>query len=340
VRLWGWGCYEFWTHEEDRYWNSFDFFIVLLSTFDTVLSAADEGDSPLANISVLRIVRVVRIVRVLRIIRVMKFFQDLRILLAAVVSTVKTAGFAFALILLIMYMFGIAITQLVAEHIVEQENAGSPIDADNDLLFFFGSIGWSVLSMFMTITGGIDWKDASTPLYEVSGGLAAVFFLLYVCIMSLCVMNVLLGIFCQCALDTAASDKENVIQLQLMEKERFVKTLKNLFADWDETGRGTCSIEAFEKHMMDETTMALLRSLEIEGRDAITLFDLLDTDMSGEVDLDEFVTGCITLRGGAKAIHMEKINGMNKTITKKFEVVEERLMQICRHLGVSVKEAL
>lgn len=323
MRLWGYGLRDFWCHPEDYAWNIFDFIVVILSTVDTIISAIFQGDeSPLGNISAIRIVRIVRIIRVLRIIRVMKFFQDLRVLLAAIASTLKTATFALILILLIMYMFGIAITQLVAEHVIDARAAQNSVKPE--LLTYFGSIGWSILTLFMTITGGLDWENAVFPLLEV-GVPAVSCFIVYVGIMCLCVMNVLLGIFCQCALDTAAIDKENVIELQMKDKERFVKTLETLFDGWDDSGDGMCSYEEFSSHIQDEKTQALLRSLQIEGRDALTLFSLLDSDGSGQIDLTEFVTGCITLRGSAKAVHMEKLNSMNKFFTSKLQAIEDKL---------------
>eukprot|EP00931_Biecheleriopsis_adriatica_P016682 TRINITY_DN12240_c0_g1_i2.p1 TRINITY_DN12240_c0_g1~~TRINITY_DN12240_c0_g1_i2.p1 ORF type:complete len:207 (-),score=21.08 TRINITY_DN12240_c0_g1_i2:80-700(-) len=91
---------------------------------------------------------------------------------------------------------------------------------------------------------------------------------------SLCIMNVLFGIFCQCAIDTAATDTDNVIQAQLVDKNRFIEQLESLFASWDESHDGICSLQEFSAHLQDETTQALLRSLDIEARDALTLFEM------------------------------------------------------------------
>mmetsp|Transcript_10890 Transcript_10890/g.19396 ORF Transcript_10890/g.19396 Transcript_10890/m.19396 type:complete len:543 (+) Transcript_10890:25-1653(+) len=331
-RLVGYGCIYYWCNPEDRLWNSFDFVIVLMSTVDTIIAstaAPGSGDTLLSNISVLRVVRVVRIIRVLRVIRVMKFFQDLRILLAAIVSTLKTASFAFLLILLIMYMFGIALAQLTAEYLKTQAREGSPVDDESDMVFFFGSVSKALLCLFMTITGGIDWKDAVVPLMEI-GPITTFLYLFYVGMMVLCIMNVLLGIFCQCALDTAANDKENVIQLQLQDKKRFVDTLQTLFMGWDDSGDGMCSLEEFRSHLDDDNTQALLRSLEIESRDAVALFELLDSDGSGEVDLNEFVTGCITLRGGAKAVHMEKVSSTSKVLFDRMTEIDLKVSTLLK----------
>eukprot|EP00928_Gymnodinium_smaydae_P046315 TRINITY_DN3084_c0_g3_i1.p1 TRINITY_DN3084_c0_g3~~TRINITY_DN3084_c0_g3_i1.p1 ORF type:complete len:555 (-),score=85.20 TRINITY_DN3084_c0_g3_i1:280-1944(-) len=338
ARLWGFGCSTFWCAKGDRAWNIFDFVIVALSTVDTLLSILSLGeDSALSNISVLRVIRIVRITRVLRIIRVMKFFQDLRILVAAIASTLKTAFFALMLIFFMMYMFGIAVTQLVAEHVKEMELNGTPVAKDDDLYMFFGSIFSTMLTLFMTISGGIDWKDAGWPLFDVSP-IAVIFYLLYVVLMVLCVMNVLTGMFCQSAIDTAASDRENVIQLQLQEKHRFVDTLQQMFAEMSDGEEGKLKQWHFEKHLERDHMQALLRSLEIEVRDAITLFELLDTNGSGEVDVEEFVTGCITLRGGAKAVHMEKVSNMNKIFTTRFDEIDKSLEDLSIQSRLVLKE--
>eukprot|EP00928_Gymnodinium_smaydae_P044249 TRINITY_DN29523_c0_g8_i1.p1 TRINITY_DN29523_c0_g8~~TRINITY_DN29523_c0_g8_i1.p1 ORF type:complete len:576 (-),score=139.20 TRINITY_DN29523_c0_g8_i1:148-1875(-) len=329
LRLYGYGCYRFWCKKEDRAWNTFDFLIVLLSTFDTGVSIFSSGadDSPLGNISVLRVIRIVRITRVLRIIRVMKFFQDLRILVAAIASTLKTAAFAFMLIMFTMYMFGIAITQMVAEYYKERKAAGSPVAQDDDLIQFFGSIFLTIFTLFMTVAGGIDWRDAAVPLLN-SSSIAFLFFIMYVMLMILCVMNVLTGIFCQSAIDTAAADKESVIQIHLQEKQRFIETLQTMFDKMDNSRTGILRVEDFHTHLSEETMQAMLKSLEIEVRDALTLFELLDTDGSGEVDINEFVTGCITLRGGAKAVHMEKVSNMNKVFSARFDDLDKELQAI------------
>eukprot|EP00931_Biecheleriopsis_adriatica_P026253 TRINITY_DN15996_c0_g1_i2.p1 TRINITY_DN15996_c0_g1~~TRINITY_DN15996_c0_g1_i2.p1 ORF type:complete len:630 (-),score=99.46 TRINITY_DN15996_c0_g1_i2:84-1973(-) len=334
LRMHGNGCARFFRGEE-RAWNVFDFIVVCMSTLDTALTWEETDSasktSALGNFSVLRVVRVIRVVRVLRVIRILRFFRDLRILIAAIGSTLKTASFALILIVLIMYMFGIALTQLVAEHYVQTVLDG--VEMHSDLLVLYGSIPKTVFCLFQTISGGIDWNDAMVPLIS-TGPLASSLFVIYVSFMVLCVMNVLLGIFCQCALDTTATDRENVIQLQLQERDRFVKTLRDMFREWDQTGDEKCSLEEFRSHIKDEMTQALLRSLDIEGRDALAFFELLDRDGSGYVDLTEFITGCITLRGGAKAMQLEKVSWMHKHISPRLTVLEKKLDSMLHGLNL------
>eukprot|EP00931_Biecheleriopsis_adriatica_P009199 TRINITY_DN11027_c0_g1_i9.p1 TRINITY_DN11027_c0_g1~~TRINITY_DN11027_c0_g1_i9.p1 ORF type:complete len:541 (-),score=91.31 TRINITY_DN11027_c0_g1_i9:65-1687(-) len=327
ARLWALGCHTYWVGADDRAWNHFDFVVVTLTTVDAVVSIAVQGQSVLGNISALRTVRLIRVTRVLRIIRVMKVFKDLRLLIAAIASTVKTAFYAFVLIFCAMWMFSIALTQLVAGHVKETRLAGGV--QDPDLLFYFGSLWKSMLTLFMTISGGIDWKDALEPLLEVDA-LGVVFYVAYILMMVLCVMNVLTGIFCQAAVETAQTDRDKVIQSQLLEKQRYIETLKTLFDQFDDSRDGKCSFEEFKKHIQNPNMQALLRSLDIEVRDAMTIFELFDSDGSGEIDLDEFVTACITLRGGAKAVHMEKVSAQYKHLAHKLHDMENKLGRTMR----------
>eukprot|EP00931_Biecheleriopsis_adriatica_P086846 TRINITY_DN61415_c0_g1_i1.p1 TRINITY_DN61415_c0_g1~~TRINITY_DN61415_c0_g1_i1.p1 ORF type:complete len:564 (+),score=108.13 TRINITY_DN61415_c0_g1_i1:90-1781(+) len=326
LRFWGYGCAGFWCDRLDRAWNCFDFIVVGFSTVDAIISLSIRGTAtPFANISVLRTIRITRITRVLRVFRVMKFFKDLRILLAAIVSTIKTAYFALILIFMIMYMFAVAITQMVAEHVVECESLGKPVDAD--LRFFFGSVPEALFAMFMTLAGGIDWKDAAVPLYTVSP-IAIIFYVAFVILMTLIVLNVLTGIFCQCAIEASAQDKDNIILYQLQDRTRFMETLQGLFKEWDEEEKGFCTLEEFKKHLQDSSMTALLNSLDIEVHDALTLFEMLDQDRSGQVDLDEFITGCITLRGNAKAVQIEKIKSLMQSIMEEQGVLRGEIRKL------------
>jgi len=334
LRMLGTGFKAFWIDPDVRLWNYFDFIVVGSSTVDSVLQVVlpkaptQTQSSPLANISMLRIIRILRVARVVRVIRIMKFFRDLRILLAAIVSTVKTAYFALILIFLIMYMFGVALTQLVADYVIVQTELGNEIP--DDASFYFGSLADSLFTMFMTLAGGIDWKDAHIVLRE-AGGFAVFLYVVFVIIMILCVLNVLTGIFCQCAIEAAATDKDNIISVQMQDRQHYINTIASIFEEIDDSGDGKCSLAEFKAHIHLDSVQALLNSLDIELHDAFTLFEMLDADGTGDVDLDEFVTGCITLRGGAKAVQIEKVQSMVKCVFEeqaKMQSMLDRLVHM------------
>ena len=50
---------------------------------------------------------------------------------------------------------------------------------------------------------------------------------------------------------------------------------------------------------------ALFNLFELDVLDAISFFRLLDTDRNGGVDVDEFVMGCLRMRGHSNMIDMD-----------------------------------
>lgn len=321
LRLWGYGCRRFWLDEADRVWNWFDFCIVALSTLDTLANILITETSIPWNISLIRLVRIIRTTRVLRVVR-MESFKDLRILLAAVANTLQTGIYAFVLIILVMWIFSVAITQLVAHFVVSEKSNGRPPQHDEGLMIYFGSVWACFFTLFMTISGGIDWRDAAVPLLEIPMG--AMFYIVYIVLMVLCIMNVLTGMFCQAAMESAQRDRDSLIEFQLLDRQRYVQRLSDMFGQFDDSGDGKCTLAEFEKHLADTKMQALLRSLDIEVRDALLLFDLLDNDGSGEIDMEEFITGCITLRGPAKAVHVEKLKRLHNEMSCKMAEVMQR----------------
>jgi voltage-gated sodium channel len=328
LRVYAFGCRGFFTGY-DRHWNWFDLAIVGLTTIDVLVSIvlSDSNISLLSNISILRTLRILRITRVLRIIRVMKFFKELRVMISAIASTLKVACWALALLVMAMYIFGTAIASLVAERIVFIENSEESDDAG--LRHYFGSLAKTLFTLFMAVAGGIDWEAAYGPLVRV-GVFAQSIFLSYILFASFCVMNVIIGIFCQNATEAFESDKEKVIEDQLRGKKKYVDSLVDLFQHIDKDDSNHVSLEEFERGIDDFRMQAILRTLDIERRDALALFEMLDMDSSGDVNIEEFISGCINFRGMAKAVQVEKIAVDCRIVARQVAALQDAVIT-CSH---------
>lgn len=60
-------------------------------------------------------------------------------------------------------------------------------------------------------------------------------------------------------------------------------------------------------HIEDKEVQAFFDHLELGGADVGRLFRLLDRTGNGKVDAEEFVTGCLCLRGGAKTMDVAAV---------------------------------
>eukprot|EP00971_Amphidinium_carterae_P048680 959613-Amphidinium_carterae.1 len=74
------------------------------------------------------------------------------------------------------------------------------------------------------------------------------------------------------------------------------------------------------------------KAMDIDPSEARGIFTLLDTEDRGEIDCQEFVAGCLRLRGQARAIDLATLMYFNKRIAtwwfQKMQLVEDRLEKI------------
>lgn len=279
----------FWAVGADNYWNWFDAFLVGTS----VIQEAFAG----INVSFMRIFRVFRIVRVARVFRVVRFFSELRRMMLAIISCLASLGWAFLLILLIVYVFSIFLVQGCTGYILHTV----PDDAlVADLAYWYSTLPHTMFSLVLAISGGDDWWSMLEPLVSINE-IYRLIFTAYVLFIIFGVLNVLTGVFTQSACDL--QDKDLVIQEEMSRADHFVKEMQGFFnQSFDEGGEHMVNWEQFEVCMERDDVLAYLGSHQLDVTDAYTLFKLLDTDGQELVDVNEFIQGCLRLKGAARAI--------------------------------------
>merc|ERR1712110_985217 len=151
-------------------------------------------------------------------------------------------------------------------------------------------MGRAMCTLYMSFSGGIDWETVSAPLADASGFLVMLF-ITYIAFVNLALMNVVTGLFCQNAIETAKHDKEEVISTHVQEKSKFVQELRELFGilNTSQEEEGFITLADFEEHLKDKRMVAFYKALDIEVSDAWTLYKLLDTDRNGTVNIEQFV---------------------------------------------------
>merc|ERR1712113_1264359 len=65
--------------------------------------------------------------------------------------------------------------------------------------------------------------------------------------------------------------------------------------------------DELEAHIMDEELQAYFAHLNLDIGRAWDIFRLIDIDKSGAVSMEEFVEGCLKLRGDAKTLDVANI---------------------------------
>jgi len=85
------------------------------------------------------------------------------------------------------------------------------------LHYYFGSTARSTFTLFKTLTGGVSWQDVSEPLEDVSL-LWAMFFVRFLSFCYLAVLNIVTGIVCTTAIESANDDLDMQVQASLEER--------------------------------------------------------------------------------------------------------------------------
>lgn len=313
-------------------WNLFDLLIVLVSCIELLIGAFMDDNMSTSKFFLLRMTRFFRFVRVIRVIRVVKFFAELRLMIYSIFFAIKSLLWTVILVAMIMYVVGITLTQSVAETPI----VGYDADTQKALHNLYGSLFKSMYTLFTAVTGGNDWSDLVTPLLTMDPMLGYVF-VMYVTFMFFAVLNIVTGVFVEGAIRTAKDDNDLVIRQEMASEEAFLKEMRLIFSLADRDDSGTLSAEEVEDSFEDERTRLRLKRLGLDVADVNNLFKLLDTNDSGQVGCDDFVLGCLRLRGESKSIDTMTLMYENKRMMKTFsnglKVLEDQIGQLVTALN-------
>lgn len=286
--------------QKDRNWNVFDTALVFLSVFHLVL----QGTIPPAG-RIFQIIRFSRLTRLLRVIRVMRFIPPtIKVMVHSIMSSFSALLWVFMILLLIMYAFALIFMHGVTAHF-EEENGRDPI-LDAMLMEHYGTIFDGIISLFGSISGGLNWRELLRPLLEV-GGMYGCFFVFYIYFMIFGALNVVTSVFVDSVYKLSLKSRDIAVQQERQMTSIQIARIENFFREADVDASGQLSFEEFEDSLMNEECAAHFSSLGLDISQATALFALLDKDNSNEIGIDEFVEGCMKLKGEAKSLDVNML---------------------------------
>jgi len=259
----------------------------------------------------------------------MGFFRELRVMVESILECLIPLLWALLLLGLIQWIFAVYFIEISTDFIRREflENAAMRQDVGVVLLRTnFGSHWRALRSLYESLTGGRDWGSTADALLVTGYVHALIMYYFYIALTTFAVLNVVTGIFVENANKMTLRDRDLVIQDIQVRKGQYINDTLDVFHEADRDGSGALTFEEFESHLSDPRVQAFFMSLELEAIEARRLFRLLDIDETGSVDAEEFVVGCMCLKGGAKtmdvaALFME-VRRVAKTIARILDRVE------------------
>jgi hypothetical protein len=250
----------------------------------------------------------------------------MRVLVLSVLNTLKSLTWTVLLLVTILFLFGVIYTQAATGYLTDEFcNATgrtcppSKTDVENtELFYYFGTIPKAILSLFKSLTGGVSWQELVMPLEEM-GMFWAIFFVLFIAFCHLAVLNIVTGIVCSTAIESAIEDLDLQVQAYAADKDKFTKKLAQLFHQIDEDHSGNITKQELEDAIRadEEKAHTLFAAMGISGKTALQLCALLELDSSTNISLEEFVERCLKLRGPAKSTDMHLLMEQGHTNDRK-----------------------
>jgi len=173
----------------------------------------------------------------------------------------------------------------------------------------WGSLDVAFLSLFQVLSGLGEWATIIDPLSF--DGLLLLTIIVFIIIVQFAFLNVITGVFCQSAIESAAKDRELLVGAMLQSKKRYIEALVQQFSKLsNELGmtQNEISFESLEVMSHHNAVREYFALLELNVTDAGSLFDLLDKDGNGKVTIHEFIEGCFNLKGNARSIDLMAVS--------------------------------
>jgi len=296
-------------------WNMFDFVL-------TLSSVAEVGFSSLrVDLSFMRVIRITGIIRSFRVfsfLRMVPIMRSLRLMTLAIVKSFVPFVLAVLVLFEVIFVFSIVIAHGVAEHATFRGD-----DIPDDLRTYLGSISMTMLSLFMSVSGGIDWWTVGDILLHISTGYFVLFFM-FILFTVLAVLNIITGTFVKEAQDMASKDHHVQLQAEFEENRLLLRNLKELFNRMDERNTGCVSLFDFERAMNQQDVRLRFAQVGLDIQDATSFFKILDQDDSEELSIEEFVMGCMRFKGRANRMDLEVMIMDTKKLMRKMARMNEK----------------
>mmetsp|Transcript_67632 Transcript_67632/g.130627 ORF Transcript_67632/g.130627 Transcript_67632/m.130627 type:complete len:614 (-) Transcript_67632:195-2036(-) len=295
------------------FWFVFDSFLVWTMIIETwmmsavFLVAMGSIGGGMGNASILRIARLLRLTRMARMARLLRALPELLILIEGMVKALKSVCFALGLLAVILYVFGIAFTQLCEDTSLEDH---------------FGTV---LRSMHTLLVYGALMDEVSMLIIEIEA--ESIFILLvfymFILVAALTVMNMLIGVICEMVLKVGASERQQATQSFVTEK---LTDLINTGAD--ENNDNLISKDEFIKMLNNKEATAILNDVNIDVIGLVDFIDIIFEPVNGEEEklltLPEFMKVILDLRGDQMA-KVRDLMAMKQYIQSCFMRLEEKL---------------
>jgi len=308
---------------EEKNWNIFDFMLVLLSIQDLlvfyILTSSDSG----GNLAFMRIFRLFKLAKILRTMRIVRMFRELSMILESFQRSLISLWWSLVILSFALYIFALIFVQGFAGFLALEADT---VDTASLQAIFdhFGSVALAIVSLYMAVTSGNDWS-LYYDIIKLCGIFYQSVFVFFTFFSIFALFNILTGIFVEKAVLASQPDRDELILEQTRKSRKEAEEFRALCKRLDTENTGSISYEKFVGSMQDEKMVSYMATVGLEVHDVETFFKVVASS-EGDADLvgvDQFVEGCMSLRGGASGLDMHKSLHETARLQRQLRAMQE-----------------
>jgi len=278
--------------------------------------------------------------RNLRVIRMVRFFYELRQMLRAIFGSLKPLLWLGILLLLLLYFFAICFVSGVSSYLEDCAVEAEAACAHEAMMKSqYSSIAATILSLFKAITGGESWGPLMEPLLHINPFLAGLY-LGFILFTVFAFMNAVTSTFVDSTMQNANLEKDYLISQELKQKDVMLEKLEKVFEESDRDNSGFLTQDEFVNALNDTRAMAYLRILGIDTDNLDGLFQLVDIDSDGSLEVHEFLKAIPRLMGPAASVDLAHLEVEIKRMSRRLkDFIEYSMDRFDRVLTATVDVA-
>jgi hypothetical protein len=243
--------------------------------------------------------------------------------------------------ILLLFIFGTLFVEGVEGCLKEGvEGCRGVLNPDDEevLTQSFNSVQTAMITMFKTVTGGEDWANFYTAMLPLGFRYSGLY-IFFIAFCNFAFMNVLTGMFMENAMNFAKPDREAMAHEMHKADLQQVRALTELFEELDEDKDGAMTQQEFLDCMTNHPAVKdLFSSQGLEIKDTELFFRMLQDHEGVPMDINDFVDGCMKMKGGAKSMDIQALRFRLRDMRKVQADMSGKLDRLLQKCGTLLQQ--
>jgi hypothetical protein len=265
--------------------------------------------------------RTLRLLRLVRALRLVIQFKTLWRLVHGLTNSLNILCSTLVMLALLLYLLGCVGLEIIAHDSLLLANE----ETKHIILNYFDGLPETMLTLSRFVTLD-DLADIFEPLVRVQPWLS-IYYLIALLLVPIALMNIVTAVLVEQAIQSARMDAETEGRVRRAKIKALNPVIRQFFRSLDTDHSGTIVRQEVLQIMQGGADIPMALSDLFKPESMGQLFEILDTDDSGEIDEEEFVNGVMQLAMTDVPIEARQTLKYLRALRRKVDTLERYLGQ-------------